>query len=265
MPYAFHAYCIECLERIYKLKPYVFKSSSSLRLQDLMRRTKTMPPIFFTDPTEIPKRDTAELIRTPANKPLRAIITSDKIIASPTHYESRRTIPCGGPGNCRLCERGLPWRLHGYLSILNYDNLAHQILEVPAKTYDAIAQWYKQFGTIRGLYIELSRPNQKPNGSIHAIIKKPTSQPPSLPDPLPVQWLLCKIWNVPLPPDENPYKKNTRSLPQTTPTTLNDQNALPSTENLAIKNDIETLIQPDDPNKDNHKPKRPPHTEIATK
>lgn len=178
-----------------------------------------MPPIFFTDPNEVPRAQNAELVRTPPNKPLRAIITSETVIASPTHYDSRRTIPCQGPGKCDLCARGLRWRLHGYLSILNYDNLAHQILEVPARTYDTIAQWYKQFGTVRGLYIELSRPTQRPNGQIACVIKRPASQPPSLPDPLPVQWLLCKIWGVALPheptPTLNTLTQNTTE--QTTP------------------------------------------------
>lgn len=173
----------------------------------------TFRPIFFDDPNEIPKQQSAQLVRTPPTGRLKAIITSPKIIACPTHYHARRTTPCGGPGNCPLCESGLKWRLHGYLSILNTDNLAHQILEVPARTYDALAQWYRNFNTVRGLYIELSRPTQRPNGQIQLIVRRPQTIPESLPDPLPVQWLLCKIWGVPTsdePPPPEPQKTPAR-------------------------------------------------------
>lgn len=172
----------------------------------------TTRPIFFTDPNDVPKRDTAQLVRTPHTGKLKAIITSNKILAAPTHYYSRRTVPCGGPGNCPICEAGHKWRLHGYLSILNLDNLAHQILELPARSYDAIAAWYRQFSTVRGLYIELTRPSQRPNGQIQLIVRKPQTIPETLPDPLPVQWLLCRIWGV-TPPTDHPPKEQPRNFP----------------------------------------------------
>lgn len=171
-------------------------------------------PLFFEEPEQLPQREHAELIRTPHTKPLKAIITSEKIIACPTHYHARRTIPCKGPAQCDLCATGHKWRLHAYVSAINLENLGHVIIEFPARQYDQLAEWYKRFGTIRGLYIESTRPNARPNGPINLVIKRPASPPPNLPDPLNLKLLLCKIWGVPYEPEPN-YTPTTKNTHQT--------------------------------------------------
>jgi len=202
----------------------------------------TFNPIFITDPNEIPKPQNAQLVRTPPTGRLKAIITSHKLIACPTHYHARRTVPCGGPGNCPLCESGLKWRLHGYISILNTDNLAHQILEVPARTYDALAQWYKNFNTVRGLYIELTRPTQRPNGQIQLIVRRPQTIPESLPDPLPVQWMLCRIWGVPAP-DQPPPETTPKNPPIHRPKKHLDNNGQETQNNNGKHTNDQSLTQ----------------------
>lgn len=192
-------------------------------------------PLFFDDPDQIPREQHAELVRTPHTKPIKAIITSNKIIACPTHYHARRTIPCKGPGVCDLCAAGQKWRLHAYLSIINLDNLAHQIIEFPARQYDALAQWYRRLGTVRGLYIEACRPNARPNGPIQLTIKRPATEPPTLPDPLPIEWILCKIWGVPA--DEYKPQKSQNQNNQTPDTTSNHYQQTPTTTNRANRND----------------------------
>ena len=160
-------------------------------------------PKFFYTPDELPQRTLATLVRTPPSGTLKGIITCTRPVATPTHYHARRTVPCALPPNCPLCEVGLKWRLHCYLSFINLANLAHEIVEFPARQYDAIANWYKRLGTIRGLYFEASRPNGRPNGPIQLSVRRPASEPSSLPDPLPIEKILCKIWGVP-EPDQTP-------------------------------------------------------------
>ena len=206
-------------------------------------------PLFFDDPDQIPREQHAELVRTPHNKPLKAIITSNKIIACPTHYHARRTIPCNGPGQCDLCATGHKWRLHAYISIINLDNLAHQIVEFPARQYDALTQWWRRLGTVRGLYIEATRPNGRPNGQIQLVIKKPASEPPSLPDPLPLEWILCKIWGVPADPYK-PQPKNTENNGKTKHnnthtrnTTPYDADQTPDTQQLSLTRTLAQIIK----------------------
>ena len=156
-------------------------------------------PKFFYTPDELPQHTLATLVRTPPSGTLKGIITCTRPVATPTHYHARRTVPCALPPNCPLCEIGLKWRLHCYLSFVNLSNLAHEIIEFPARQYDAIANWYKRLGSIRGLYFEATRPNGRPNGPIQLSVRRPASEPASLPDPLPIEKILCKIWGVPEP------------------------------------------------------------------
>ena len=160
------------------------------------------PKVYYT-PDELPQQTLATLVRTPPTGTLKGIITCQRPIATPTHYHARRTVPCALPPNCPLCEVGLKWRLHCYLSFINLANLAHEIVEFPARQYDAIANWYRRLGSIRGLYFEASRPNGRPNGPIQLSVRRPASEPASLPDPLPIEKILCKIWGVP-EPDQTP-------------------------------------------------------------
>lgn len=177
-------------------------------------------PHFFYEPSELPQQNIATLTRTPHNGALKGIITSCRPIATPTHYHARRTVPCALPPNCPLCEIGLKWRLHCYLSFVNLANLAHEIVEFPARQYDAIANWYKRLGTIRGLYFEASRPNGRPNGPIQLSIRRPASEPSSLPDPLPIEKILCKIWGVPEPEQPSTPQQPITSQPPLHPESL---------------------------------------------
>ncbi len=170
-------------------------------------------PHFFYEPSQLPQQNIATLTRTPHTGTLKGIITSCRPIATPTHYHARRTVPCALPPNCPLCETGHKWRLHCYLSFVNLSNLAHEIVEFPARQYDAIANWYKRLGTIRGLYFESSRPNNRPNGPIQLSIRRPASEPSSLPDPLPVEKILCKIWGVPEPEQPSTPQQPLNSQP----------------------------------------------------
>lgn len=167
-------------------------------------------PRFFHSPDELPNQTIANLVRTPPLGSIKGIITAHVPIACPTHFHARRTVPCSLPPNCDLCSAGLKWRLHAYLSFVNLANLAHEIIEFPARQYDAIAAWYKRLSSIRGLYFEASRPNGRPNGPINLIIKRPATIPESLPDPLNVERILCRIWGVPDPPDQ-PQPNNTQN------------------------------------------------------
>lgn len=213
-------------------------------------------PVFFTDPAQVPARETAQLVRTPPDRTLKAIITSHTPLAAPTHYYSRRTVPCAQPPNCDLCAKGLRWRLHAYISAVNLDDLSHCIIEFPAKQFDALAQWYRRFSSIRGLYIEASRPNNRPNGSITLIIKRPAAQPPSLPEPLDLQLILCRIWGVsppqtqpqniaPIPP--TPITPNTPQR-QTQPETPKPQTPNPNGDQLraAIAEALKSTTIPND-------------------
>ncbi len=202
-------------------------------------------PKFFYTPDDLPQHTLATLVRTPPTGTLKGVITCQRPIATPTHYHARRTVPCALPPNCPLCEVGLKWRLHCYLSFVNLSNLAHEIVEFPARQYDAIANWYKRLGTIRGLYFEASRPNNRPNGPIQLSVRRPASEPSSLPDPLPVEKILCKIWGVP-EPNQTPQPETLQKPNQTSnPIGLTPDNHKHTTDQTPLASDpqIQTILQ----------------------
>jgi len=58
------------------------------------------------------------LVRTPANRSLKAVVTSDALIGTDTHFWGGHTVPCERP-ECDACNHGIAYRWHGYLSAYN--------------------------------------------------------------------------------------------------------------------------------------------------
>jgi len=151
-----------------------------------------------------PPKDTAGLalriIRTPASKPITAIVTSTDIVGCRTHFAAHRTIPCEAPDRCELCDQGHSWRWHGYVAAILTASLEHVIFEFTAAASDTFYHYQRLHNDIRGCWFQAQRPSGRPNGRV--IIKaKPQDQTRlRLPDPPDLQRILCHIWGVPYQP-----------------------------------------------------------------
>jgi len=154
-------------------------------------------PIWTPSPDPGDAEHAHRILRTPADKPLKAIITSPDPTGTYTHYAAGRTTPCESPNHCENCEEGHGRRWHGYLGIMLISTLEHAIFEYTAPTAEVLAGYYRQHGTLRGCGITAQRPSRKPNGRVHIATQPVDLQKWLLPDPLDVHKLLSHIWGIP--------------------------------------------------------------------
>jgi len=105
-------------------------------------------PTFSNRPPPEGHRPGIALVRTPANRPLVAIVTSDDLVGTPTHYHRNRTTPCEGDG-CPVCAEGYSWKWHGYLSCIDQATQEHVMFEMTAQAADPFRAYHKQYNTLR--------------------------------------------------------------------------------------------------------------------
>lgn len=157
-----------------------------------------------------PRGPALPIRRTPANKPLTAIVTSPDLIGCYTHFYQGSTIP-HAEDNCEACLNGQPYRWHAYMSAVdNYTNL-HFIFECTAISAEFFTVYRSKHATLRGCLFQAKRWNSKPNGRI-LIQTKPADlserQIPPAPDLIKAMAIL---WSLPHPelstPTRNPEKK----------------------------------------------------------
>jgi len=155
-------------------------------------------PHFTDQVPENPRGVALPIMRTPTWKPLVAVVTSENLLGTYTHFWKGRTmpcegrkcdycpqlgppienaaglavhvhdgqeIPCDGPG-CEAHEAGIPFRWHAYLGIFIRETGLHALFETTAQAANTFVEYRDAHGTIRGCLFEARRLNSKPNGRI---------------------------------------------------------------------------------------------------
>lgn len=154
-----------------------------------------MPKFDSTPPTDL-GRSGYRLIRTPTAHPLIGHIISDNLVGCRTHFSGQRTIPCEAP-ECECCNSGIAWRWHGFVLLVIEATQEIVIFECTARSSSAIANYYQRYGTTRGAHLKAQRANARPNGRVLIQCKPADLEKITLPKTLPVEKLLCHIWNIP--------------------------------------------------------------------
>jgi hypothetical protein len=152
-------------------------------------------PHWTLSPPDDHHKHSLPLIRTPATRPLTAIITTPDIIGCDTHFYGGHTVPCEAP-DCTPCNEGVPSRWHGYLAVYNPHTQVHAILELTAAATEQLCTYHKQHQTLRGALIECRRWNQRPNGRVIVKAQTWSGAPSLLPDAPDVQAIMTTIWQL---------------------------------------------------------------------
>lgn len=148
-------------------------------------------------PPENDERHSFDIVRTPAAKPLVAIVTSLEIVGRMTHFANNRTVPCEGEGKCPWDDAGYSARWHGYLAAVSTDSYQHFLFEFTAKAGDPFKNYLLQYNEIRACQFKSYRPSGKTNGRINISCRRLDETRLRLPDPPNVKRILCHIWNIP--------------------------------------------------------------------
>lgn len=136
------------------------------------------------------------LKRTPTNGVLQACVTCENLIGCDTHFFGGRTMPCERP-NCEACDKGMPFRWHGYVSAVQHKTHLGFIFEFTAQAGDAFEQYFKAHGTLRGCEFAARRLHSKPNGRVIILCTPLDLTNIKLPQPPNVISCMEIIWNLP--------------------------------------------------------------------
>lgn len=136
--------------------------------------------------------------RTPANKTVTCIVTSDDLLGTFTHFYRGRTTPCERP-DCDACRDGHPWRYHAYVGALARTQGLHFIFEMTAQAAAKLIEYRDRYSTLRSCQIDAYRWGKRPNGRV--ILKASPSgiAPTDLPLGPNLVKCLSVLWNIPLP------------------------------------------------------------------
>lgn len=153
-------------------------------------------PNWTNDLPSSTKRLGFELRRTPADRPIRAIATSNDLHICWTHFWGGRTIPCEKP-DCEACHAMSPSRAHCYLSAMDPATRDHFIFESTAGAAQPFADWIATYGTLRGCYFQAVRPKRRRNSKVEIICKPADLTKITLPAPPDIPIAMCTIWQIP--------------------------------------------------------------------
>jgi len=150
---------------------------------------------FQNAPPADPRGVALKLVRTPASANLRAVVTSDNLVGTYTHFWKGRTLP-HDHDDSPACKAGMPYRWHAWLSAYTATKHEHILFEMTAQAAELFATYRKAHGTLRGALFDANRPSRKPNGRVNIHIRPTDLSGHVLPDPPDLIKCLSIIWNL---------------------------------------------------------------------
>lgn len=143
-----------------------------------------------------PRGNALPIRRTPASKPMEAIITSPDLIGCYTHFFKGSTTPCGG-STCEPCLNGIPFRWHAYMSAADVFSNLHFIFECTALAAQFLTVYRDRHGSLRGCHFKANRWNNRPNGRILIQTKPADLGERVLWEPPDLKKCMAIIWSLP--------------------------------------------------------------------
>lgn len=162
-----------------------------------MREPKPNPVTVerHDNPPESLRSIALPIVRTPAARPLIAIILSHQICGYLTHWHRGRTRPHTTPV-CEACDDQCPWRWHGYVAVYNPRTRNQALLELTAASYRALDEWQKRHESLRAAKIKCERIGQRTNGRIIVTLDNPNPPVENLPPAPDVNAILLRMWEL---------------------------------------------------------------------
>ena len=148
---------------------------------------------------ELPPEPSAPALpirRTPARKPLVAVVTSEDLVGTYTHFYHGRTMPCEAP-DCEPCSKGQPYRWHAYFAAWEPDTALHFLFECTAQAAENFVQYRKAYGRLRRCKFQATRWRSAPNGRVLIRTKPDELQDRILPQAPDLVACLSVLWNLP--------------------------------------------------------------------
>lgn len=155
-------------------------------------------PTWTKSPPDDPRGQGLPLIRTPALRSLKAIVTSESLIGTDTHYWGGHTVPCERP-ECDACAAGIRYDWHGYVSAYNPLDQLHFIFEVTANAAKVFQDYQLVNKTLRCCQFEAYRWRHTKNGRVMIKAERSAMADHALPKAPDVRKVMAVIWRIPIP------------------------------------------------------------------
>ena len=160
---------------------------------------------FTSTPPKDPRGISLALVRTPPIKPFVAIVTSEDLVGTFTHFYHGRTLPHQNEG-CPACEEGIPFRWHAWVSCLTAVDHVHCIFECTARPAQVFVDYRKANRTLRGCHFKAHRASKVTNGRITIETRPADLNKIGLPNAPDLTKCLSIIWNIPATQIEVPMR-----------------------------------------------------------
>lgn len=154
-------------------------------------------PTWSHDAPEDPRGPALPIRRTPAGRPMVAIVTTENLIGCYTHFHKGKTVPCEKP-DCEACHDGIPYRWHSYLAAVDQKDGLHIIFECTAQATEAFTAYRDHHATTRGCMFEARRLNSRPNGRLIIRCKPADLTVHRLPHGPDLTQCMAIIWSLPI-------------------------------------------------------------------
>jgi len=145
-----------------------------------------------------PRGHALPLLRTPTSSELHAIITSENLIGTDTHFWGGHTVPCTGH-DCEPCKAGSPFRWHAYQSAYNPLDQLHFIFECTAHAAQAFKKFRQEHNTLRACDFHAYRWKRRRNGRVIIRCVPATYRLDTLPPAPDLEKIMAIIWRLPIP------------------------------------------------------------------
>lgn len=133
------------------------------------------------------------LVRVPATAAITGIVTSHTYLGCYTHWDSYRTQPCGEE-SCKLCKEGQPRRWQCYFSIMGQASRRQIVVQLTPLAAQSLDEAIERYGSLRGLLINLTRANRRPNSRIIVETRALPMPDPNLPEGVDIKRYMELIW-----------------------------------------------------------------------
>lgn len=155
-------------------------------------------PKWTTEVPESTRGPAFPIRRTPASRPILAIVTSEDLIGCYTHFWQGSTVPCEGEG-CEPCLNGMPYRWHAYMTAVDHQTALHFIFEVTALGAEYFTVYRDAHQSLRGCFFQAKRWNNRPNARILVQCKPADLNQVHLPPPPDLRKAMAILWSLPAP------------------------------------------------------------------
>lgn len=165
-------------------------------------------PIYSNVPPENSKGVALPILRTPGSGKMSAIVTSDDLIGTNTHFWGGHTVPCSPP-TCEACQKGVPYRWHAYLTAFAVNKNVHFLYECTATAAEVFVAYRKVNDHLRGCIFEAYRWRSTRNGRVMLRCEPSPDRQTAIPPAPDLEAVLAILWQL---PKDSVKKSNDRFL-----------------------------------------------------